>query len=126
MEITMQKMKGRCQFILITAFTALTLLTVYITPSDSCLVVFRYAFGFIFVSFIPGYCLVCLLFSKRGKVDMVEEIVLSVALSFSIAGLIGLFLGLTPIGINFISVTISLTVVVLFLSFLALFISREH
>jgi uncharacterized membrane protein len=89
-------------------------------------VVFRYAFGFIFVSFIPGYCLVYLLFSKREKVDMVEKIVLSVALSFSIAGLVGLFLGLTPIGINFTSVTISLTAVVLFLSLLALFISREH
>jgi len=122
----MQKIKGRYQFILIIAFTALTLLTAYIIPSDSCLVAFRYAFGFISVSFIPGYCLVYLLFSKREKVDMVEKIVLSVALSFSIAGLIGLFLGLTPIGINFMSVTISLTVVVLFLSLLALFISREH
>jgi uncharacterized membrane protein len=126
MEIRMQKIKGRYQFILIIAFTALTLLTAYIIPSDSCLVAFRYAFGFISVSFIPGYCLVYLLFSKREKVDMVEKIVLSVALSFSIAGLIGLFLGLTPIGINFMSVTISLTVVVLFLSLLALFISREH
>jgi uncharacterized membrane protein len=122
----MQKIKGRYQFILIIAFTALTMLTAHIIPSDSCLVVFRYAFGFIFVSFIPGYCLVYLLFSKREKVDMVEKIVLSVALSFSIAGLVGLFLGLTPIGINFTSVTISLTAVVLFLSLLALFISREH
>ncbi len=122
----MEKIKGRYQFILIIAFTALTLLTAYIIPSDSYLAVFRYVFGFIFISFIPGYCLVYLLFSKREKVDIVERIVLSVALSFSIASLVGLFIGLSPIGINFTSVTISLAAVVLFLSLLALFISHKH
>ncbi len=44
---------------------------------------------------------------------MIEEIVLSVALSFALDGLVGLFLGLSPIGINFTSITISLSVVVL-------------
>jgi uncharacterized membrane protein len=122
----MQKIKGRYQLIVIIAFTALTLLTAYTIPGNSCLVVFRYASGFIFVSFIPGYCLVYLLFSKNEKIDIIEKIVLSVALSFSITGLVGLFLGLSPIGINFTSVTISLATVVLFLSLLAFFISREH
>ena len=82
-------------------------------PSDSLLAVFRYIFGFIFVAFLPGYCLVNILFMNRNKLDFVEEIVLSVALSFGLDGLAGLFLGLSPIGINFTSITISLSAIVL-------------
>ena len=77
------------------------------------LVVLRYVFGFVFVAFLPGYCLVNILFMNRNKLDFVEEIVLSVALSFGLDGLVGLFLGLSPIGINFTSITISLSAVVL-------------
>ncbi len=75
--------------------------------------VFRYVFGFVFVAFLPGYCLVNILFMNRNKLDLVEEMVLSVALSFGLDGLVGLFLGLSPIGINFTSITISLSAVVL-------------
>ena len=39
--------------------------------------------------------------------------VLSVALSFGLDGLAGLFLGLSPVGINFTSITVSLSVMVL-------------
>ena len=77
------------------------------------LAVFRYIFGFVFVAFLPGYCLVNILFMNRNKLDFVEELVLSVALSFGLDGLVGLFLGLSPIGINFASITISLSAVVL-------------
>lgn len=116
----MQKIKGRYWFVMVVAFTALTLLTAYTISGDSPFAVFRYALGFIFVSFVPGYCLFRLLFPKGREVDIVEKIVLSVALSFSIVGLVGLFLGLTAIGINFTSVTVSLVVIVLSLSLLAL------
>jgi uncharacterized membrane protein len=50
----------------------------------------------------------------------VEEIVLSVALSFGLAGLDGLFLGLSPIAISFNSITISLSAIVLVLAVIAL------
>jgi len=83
------------------------------------LVVFRYVFGFVFVVFLPGYCLVNILFIKRNKLDLVEEIVLSVALSFGVDGLVGLFLGLSVIGINFTSITVSLSVVVLVFAVIA-------
>jgi uncharacterized membrane protein len=98
---------------IIVSFTVLTLLVTYLIPSDSWLVVFRYVFGFVFVAFLPGYCLVNILFMNRNKLDFVEEIVLSVALSFGLDGLVGLFLGLSPIGINFTSITISLSAIVL-------------
>jgi uncharacterized membrane protein len=73
----------------------------------------RYFFAFVFVAFLPGYCLVNMLFLGKNSLDIVEEITLSVALSFGLDGLVGLFLGLSPIGINFISITISLSVLVL-------------
>lgn len=99
-------------------YTALTLLCVYLIPADSALVYFTYFLGFTFVAFIPGYCLVSLLFGE-GKLDLIEELVLSVALSFSLAAVSGLFLGLSPIGINPRSITYSLTGMVLILAFLA-------
>jgi uncharacterized membrane protein len=84
----------------------------YLIPNNSELVfiVPRYFFAFAFIAFLPGYCLVNLMFQGKNRLDFVEEIVLSVALSFGLDGLDGLFLGLSPIGINFASITISLTV----------------
>jgi uncharacterized membrane protein len=82
--------------------------------------VLRYAFGFVFVAFLPGYCLVNILFRGRSKVDSVEQVVLSVALSFGLDGLVGLFLGLSPIGINFTSITVSLSAMALVFAVAAL------
>ncbi|MCW4002871.1 MAG: DUF1616 domain-containing protein [Candidatus Bathyarchaeota archaeon] len=107
------------------AFTVLTLLVTYLIPNDSLLVFLRYVFGFIFVSFVPGYCLVNILFLNKNKLDLVEEIVLSVALSFGLAGLVGLFLGLSPIGINFTSITVSLGSLVLVLAVVAFVRKRK-
>jgi uncharacterized membrane protein len=111
-------------FGIIVLLTVLTMSIVYGVPSDSPFSVFRYVFGFIFVTVLPGYCLVNLLFVKENKLDLVEEAVLSVALSFGIAGLAGLFLGLSPIGINFTSITASLSLLVLVLA-VAAFIRKE-
>ena len=80
----------------------------------------HYAFAFVFVAFLPGYCLVNALFRGRSKVDSVEQIVLSVALSFGLDGLVGLFLGLSPIGINLTSITVSLSAIVLVFALVAL------
>ena len=103
-------------FEIIVAFTVLTLVATYLTPSSqdfSYDSVPRYILSFVFVSFFPGYCLVNVLFLGKNKVDAIEELVLSVALSFGLAGLVGLFLGLSPIGITFESITASLSAVVL-------------
>jgi uncharacterized membrane protein len=84
------------------------------------LVVFRYFFAFVFVSFLPGYCLINILFIAKSKLEFIEQLVLSVALSFGLDGLVGLFLGLSPIGINFTSITVSLSAVVLVFAVVAL------
>ena len=112
-------MKPASWFGIIILYTIVTLLFAYFIPGDSPFSVFNYMFGFIFVAVVPGYCLVSLIF-QEGKLDLIEKSVLSVALSFSIAGLSGLFLGLSPIGITSTSLTISLSSIVLILAFLAL------
>jgi uncharacterized membrane protein len=68
------------------------------------------------VAFFPGYCLVNILFRGKNSVDLVEALVLSIALSFGLDGLVGLFLGLSPIGINFASITVSLSILVMVLA----------
>ncbi len=91
-------------------------------PSDSSFsvnLIPRYFFSFVFIVFLPGYCLVNILFLGKNRLDFVEELVLSVALSFGLDGLVGLFLGLSPIGINFTSITVSLSVLVLVLAAVA-------
>ena len=110
-----QKLKTLTWFGIILGLTILTLLVVYFVPGNSLFAVFRYALGFVYVGFLPGYCLVNLLFINKNKLEFVEELVLSIALSFGLDGLAGLFLGLSPIGINFNSITISLSAIVLFL-----------
>jgi uncharacterized membrane protein len=86
----------------------------------------RYVFSFIFIVFLPGYCLVNILFLGKNSLDVVETLVLSVALSFGLAGLIGLFLGLSPIGITFVSITVSLSASVLVLAALAFIRKRKE
>ena len=117
-------MKPSSWFGIIVLYTVLTLLSVYFIPNDSPFSVFNYVFGFIFVAVLPGYCFISLIF-QEGKLDVIEKSVLSVALSFSIAGLSGLFLGLSPIGMTTTSLTISLSSIVLVLAFLAFIRKRK-
>lgn len=106
-------------------FTCIAILFALFVPSTSALFGIRYFFGFVYVAVLPGYCLVNLLFVKENRLDLAEEAVLSVALSFGIAGLTGLFLGLSPIGIDSKSVVVTLSAVVLVLGFLAFLRKRK-
>ncbi len=104
---------------IILLYTVITMAVVYLVPSDSPFLAIRFVLGFVFVIFLPGYCLVNILFLGKNRLDPVEMAVLSVALSFGITGLVGLLLGLSPITISFESVTVSLTVIVLVLAIVA-------
>jgi uncharacterized membrane protein len=115
-------------FGIIVLYTALTIAFVYLIPSNSLFSFLTYVFGFVFVAVMPGYCLVSLLF-KEGKLDLAEKAVLSVALSFALVGVSGLFLGLSSIGMTASPIVISLgsTVVVLaFLAFIRRIRSPQH
>ncbi|NLB75000.1 MAG: DUF1616 domain-containing protein [Crenarchaeota archaeon] len=112
-------MKPQRWLVTVLFFTFLSLLATYLISSDSFFVGIRYVLGFVFVVFLPGYCLVNVLFLGRNRLDFVENLVLSIALSLGLAGLVGLFLGLSPIGINFVSITTSLGLVVTVLTLIA-------
>lgn len=103
---------------IILAFTVLTLLATYLIQTEP-LIYIRYVLSFVFVVLLPGYCLVNILFMGKNRIDLIESLVLSIALSFGLAGLIGLFLGLSPVGINFTSITVSLGVTVVALAVIA-------
>lgn len=115
----MLKLKPSRWFGIIVGFTVLTLIFTYLVPSDSFLVFLRYITSFLFIVFLPGYCLVNILFLAKNKIDLIEKLVLSVALSFGLTGIVGLFLGLSPIGMNFLSITISMSLLVLVLAVMA-------
>jgi|YelNatPaOPRAMG01_1025707.scaffolds.fasta_scaffold28465_2 uncharacterized membrane protein len=116
---TTQRLKKENWFLMVISFTLATLLVSYI-PENSPLILLSYTFGFIFISFVPGYCFLRLIFPKDRKIDIIEGIVLSVVLSYSITGLIGLLLGLTPIGLSATSVRVSLALVTVFFATLNL------
>lgn len=103
---------------IVLSFTILTLLVTYLIQTEPLMYI-RYVLGFVFIVFFPGYCLINILFLGKNRLDIIETLVLSIALSFGITGLIGLFLGLSPIGINFESITISLSATVLALAIIA-------
>jgi uncharacterized membrane protein len=92
------------------------MLCTYLIPAESPLIAIRYGLGIFFVFLVPGNCLVNILFRKRNKLDLIEEAVLSVALSFGITAIAGLFLGLSPVGLNFTSITVSLSGITLALA----------
>lgn len=92
-----------------------TIAFVYLIPINSFFSWITYFFGFTFVAFLPGYCLINAIFREK-KLDLIEKIVLSVALSFSLVGVSGLFLGLSPFGINTNSIIITLSCLVFILA----------
>jgi uncharacterized membrane protein len=96
------------------------------SPDFSVVLIPRYVLSFVFIAFLPGYCLVNVLFLGKNKIDFVEQLVLSVALSFGLTGLVGLFLGLSSIGFNFTSITVSLSILVLVLAVIALVRKSEE
>ncbi len=112
-------------FGIILLLTILAIIFALFIPSDSPIIIIRFGFGFAYLAIIPGYCLVKLLFVKENRLDFPEEAVLSVALSFAVAGLTGLFLGLSPIGITFTSTLIAVSTVVIVLALFAFLRKRK-
>ena len=84
----------------------------------------RYAFGFVLVAFLPGYCLTETLFPKVAALDTIERVTFSIGLSFAITALVGLFLSFTPIGLTLPTALPALGSVVIVLAIVALI--RKH
>ena len=84
----------------------------------------RYLFGGLLILFLPGYSLLEMLYSKKGELDGLTRLALSIGLSLALVPLTGLILNYTPFGIRLIPVTVSLAMLVAILLSLAL--ARKH
>jgi hypothetical protein len=97
-----------------------TVLVIYTVPADSPLVALRWILGSAFVLFIPGYVTVEALFPKGRELDGIERFALSVGLSLALVPLVGLLLNYTPWGIRLTPIVISLTILTVGLTAVAL------
>jgi uncharacterized membrane protein len=73
------------------------------------------------ILFIPGYCLLALLFPKNGDIDLMPRMVLSIGVSIALVPLIGLGLNFTPWGITLDPIVLSLTIFTLVMTLIILY-----
>jgi hypothetical protein len=97
-----------------------TLLVVYVVPPSFPFIAFRWVLGSVFVLFLPGYMAVEALFPKGRELDVIERFALSVGLSLALVPLVGLLLNYTPWGIRLDPIMISLTMLTIGLSVIAM------
>jgi hypothetical protein len=95
-------------FWIILALTLSSGIIITITPIDGSQFIYtRYLFGFLFVTFLPGYSFVKAIFTKK-EIGHLEQIVFSIVLSITFDVLLGLFLNYTPWGITLIPLVLGL------------------
>lgn len=102
------------------AVSLATVLVIYTLPPDFPLVVIRWVLGSLFVLLIPGYVTVEALFPKRRDLDGIERFALSVGLSLALVPLTGLLLNYTPWGVRLDPIVVSLTILTIGLTLVAL------
>ena len=85
----------------------------------------RIALGLLFVLFFPGYTLIAALFPRKGALDGIERLALSLGLSIAVVPLIGLVLNYTPWGIRLSPILFSLLGFILAMAAVALFRRRR-
>ena len=107
-------------FYMSVAVSLMTVLVIYIVPSQFPLVVLRWVLGSVFVLVIPGYVTVEALFPKGRELDGIDRFALSVGMSLILVMLVGLLLNYTPFGIRLTPIVISLTIFTIGLSLAAL------
>lgn len=101
--------------------TLLTAFVISISIPFSIILPLRIVLGLLFVLLLPGYALIAALFPKKGDLDGIERVALSLGFSIVVASLIGLLLNYTPWGIKSNPVLISLSFFIISLSVAAAF-----
>src|SRR3990170_498041 len=98
----------------------LTFVSILLIPETGTpLSYLRYLFSFIFVVFLPGYCLTEALFPKKQALDEIERVTFAVGLSFAVTAIVGLFLSFTPFGLTLTTTLLTLGFVVIALALAA-------
>jgi Protein of unknown function (DUF1616) len=101
---------------LVLVFIPLYLLSFFTEP----IVYLRYFFGGILVLFLPGYSVMEALFAKKSPFDDLTKYALSFVMSLALVTLISLVIGVSPIGLETLPVTISLALFTIILLLAAL------
>jgi uncharacterized membrane protein len=79
--------------------------------------------GAIYILFLPGLAL-SFIFFGRGKIDAIERIALSFALSVAVVPLLGFYLNLVGVKIKFWNIFIEVLTVILISATAAIFMGR--
>jgi uncharacterized membrane protein len=97
-----------------------TLFLVYVAPSQMPFLALRWVFGSFFVLLIPGYVALEALYPKKGVINSFQRFALGFGLSLALVPLVVLILNYTPWGIRLTPIIISLTILTLGLTGIAL------
>ncbi|MEM3437498.1 MAG: DUF1616 domain-containing protein [Nitrososphaerales archaeon] len=97
----------------------ITIITIYLLPQNPPFIYLRYAFGSIFILYLPGYSLIEALYPRKEDLEGLERLALSIGLSLAIVPLVGLILNYTPWGIRLEPIIISLAILTSMLALIA-------
>lgn len=101
-----------------------TIISVYYIPEKAFPLVFiRYALGFFYMIYLPGFSLVKALFPRR-ELENIERFALNIGMSLAIVPIVGLFLNYTPWGIRLTPIMVSLLIITIVLAIIGLL--REY
>jgi hypothetical protein len=96
-------------------------LSAYALPVNSALVVLRWVLGVAFVLLIPGFVATQMLFPNRNDLGRFMRVALSIGLSLVLVMIVGVLLNFTPWGITTTPILISLTILTVSCTLVALF-----
>ena len=103
---------------IVVSLTVITNILVFWISEQSVFLPLRLVAGYLFCFFIPGYCTINLMFSKK-ELDIGEKAILSVAVSLAIIPLVGLLVNFATGSLALPSIMLSLSTLVLALTIAA-------
>jgi len=107
-------------FWVLAAIVSVTALTIYLFPQAPPYVYVRYALGSLFVLYLSGFSLIESLFPRKEDLEPIERLALSIGLSLAVVPLVGLVLNYTTWGIRLDPVFVSLAILTIALSAVAM------
>ncbi len=111
-------------FWVVTAISLLTIVSTLLVGEKAYPLIYgRYALGFLFICFLPGYSLTKLFFPAR-EMGGLEKLALSIGLSLAIVPFTVFILDYLPVGVRATPIAVSLSALTLCFSGVALL--REH
>lgn len=112
------------RIIIIILSTVMVLVFTVTENSHPSLIFLRYVLGGATVILVPGFALIKVVFPTK-EIENVERLILSIGSSLALVPLVGLLLNYSPWGIQFISITFSITLLTLLLTILGAYRDKQ-